>query len=95
MPGEPKAPAEREFVPLQDVLLAYDDERVQRAFAELESGLLRDGLVGTFEDKLRVQQQLEKAPTHPVSAWSCGRGGFGERAFVRAVPAIKVFGDGP
>ena len=87
------------FRPLADVLLPPEDPKAQAAFSEFESDLER--LTGSKEhyqggefvehnDKLLVEGDRT-----PVCAWKCGSGGFGERAFVRAVPAIKVFGSGP
>ena len=91
--------AKQPFRPLADVLLPPEDPKSQAAFSELESELERlKGAQAHYQggefvehgDKLRVENDRS-----PVCAWKCGSGGFGERAFVRAVPAIKVFGTGP
>jgi hypothetical protein len=87
------------FRPLAEVLLPPNDPRCQAAFSELASELERltgaqkqyhGGAFTDHSDRLGV-----KGDRSPVCAWKCGGGGFGERAFVRAVPAIKVFGEGP
>ena len=93
--ARPKQP----FRPLADVLLPPEDPKAQAAFSELEADLQRltgskkhyqGGEFVEQDAKLRVDNDRS-----PVCAWKCGKGGFGERAFVRAVPAIKVFGTGP
>ena len=98
MPSSEKRPRQP-FRPLADVLLPPEDPRSQAAFSELEAELQRlKGAQAHYQggefvehgDKLRVENDRS-----PVCAWKCGKGGFGERAFVRAVPAVKVFGTGP
>ena len=91
--------AKQPFRPLARVLLPPEDPRSQAAFSELEAELERLKSAqahyqgGEFVEH-DVQLHVENDRS-PVCAWKCGSGGFGERAFVRAVPAIKVFGTGP
>ena len=98
MPSSERRP-KQPFRPLTDVLLPPDDPKSQAAFSELEGELERlKGAQAHYQGGEFVElndELLVDGDRTPVCAWKCGSGGFGERAFVRAVPAIKVFGTGP
>ena len=80
------------FTPIEDMLLPSDHVLVVAEFAAFDQILRESGM-----DSALVPENLEahEMTRDPVLAWKCGKGGFGCRGFTNAVPAIKVFGEGP
>ena len=84
----------RPMIPLSKFLLPAHHPASIQAFDDLALELLEAGLTGTFRPP--PQETNDRANDRaPYCAWTCGSGGFGERAYTWAVPAIKVYGDGP
>jgi site-specific DNA-cytosine methylase len=80
------------FTPIEDMLLPADHELVVAEFAAFDRILRESGLSSALVSDPRDAQRSVR---DPVLAWKCGDGSFGCRGFTNAVPAIKVFGEGP
>ena len=85
------------FVPIEELLLPPDHPDV---VAEIEAFALL--LVDTAQSSganprfVEPDEELaQRLPRKPRVAWKCAAGGFGCLAYTHAVPAVKVYGDGP
>jgi hypothetical protein len=77
------------FVPLERFLVPADDPEAAKAFENFALVMLELGLEGEFAEHI---WRGDEAGRIPHCAWTCGTGGWGQRAYTNAVPAIKVFG---
>ena len=80
------------MLPLERFLLPVSSPAVKREIKDFAFVLAESGLRSSFRPPA-----LPAGLTHrqPHCAWTCGAGGFGQRAYTHVIPAIKVFGDGP
>jgi site-specific DNA-cytosine methylase len=79
------------FTPIEDMLLPADHPEVVAEFEEFEKVLEASGM----ESALVPPPDVFTDRRAPLVAWKCGRGSFGCLGYSRAVPAIKVSGEGP
>jgi len=88
-----KREALRPLIPLESFLLPVSHSSVEAEIADFATELALSGLHSSFRP--HVLPPPDSKLRLPHCAWTCGAGGFGQRAYVRSIPAIKVFGDGP
>lgn len=81
-----------DMLPLEDFLLPVTHPAVAQEIKDFTWELAESGLHSSFRDPMLPA--ADDIRRQPHCAWTCGNGGFGQRAYVRAVPAIKVFGEG-
>jgi len=81
-----------DMLPLGDFLLPVTHPAVAQEIKDFAFELEESGLRSGFRDPMLPP--VDDIRRQPHCAWVCGSGGFGQRAYVRAVPAIKVFGEG-
>ena len=86
MPALFPPPESRPMIPLEHFLLPADSVEVQEEFRAFDLKLLDSGLEASFRPKIWP----DDGKREPHCAWTCGRGGLGQRAYTRAVPALKV-----
>jgi len=86
MPALFPPPESRPMIPLEHFLLPADSVEVQEEFRAFDLKLLDSGLEASFRPKIWP----DDGQREPHCAWTCGRGGLGQRAYTRAVPALKV-----
>ena len=65
---------------------------VKREIEDFAFVLAESGLRSSFRPSVLP---TDRSGRQPHCAWTCSAGGFDQRAYVRSIPAIKVFGDGP
>jgi hypothetical protein len=80
------------FTPIEDMLLPADHVLVVAEFAAFDQILRESGMSSAL---VPANVDARRIARNPVLAWKCGDGGFGCRGFTNAVPAIKVYGEGP
>ena len=90
MPAMFPAPKSRPWIPLENFLLPAGSARAQAEFAAFDLALLESGLSAEFQPVIWPEGDMRD----PHCAWKCGDGGFGNRAYTRAIPAIKVYDSG-
>jgi hypothetical protein len=91
MPSNKPVP-EAPFVPLEDFLIPASHPKVVQEFKDFEKLMREMGLQGTFRPTPPDEPPNQRVPR---CSWTCGAGGFGERAFTRSIPALKAGGVGP
>ena len=90
MPALFPALPSKPMIPLDDFLFPADSAEARAEFKAFDLVLLESGLSASFRP---VIWPLDEG-VGPHCAWTCGDGKFGQRAYTRAVPAIKVFSSG-
>ena len=90
MPALFPAPKRWPWIPLENFLLPADSAEARAAFAAFDLALLESGLEAKFRPVIWPKDDMRD----PHCAWTCGTGGFGNRAYTRAIPAIKVYNSG-
>ena len=80
------------LLPLERFLLPVSSPAVKREIRDFAFVLAESGLRSSFRPSVLPTDRSDR---QPHCAWTCGAGGFGQRAYTRSIPAIKVFGDGP
>ena len=85
------------FVPIEELLLPPDHPAVVAEIAEFAQVLIDAGPDNNPRLVERNAKQELEWPRKPrvCIAWKCGSGGFGCQGFTHAVPAVKVYGEGP
>jgi site-specific DNA-cytosine methylase len=83
------------FVPIEELLLPPDHPAVVAEIAEFAQVLIDAGPDNNPRFVERNEEQERRYPRKPRVAWKCGTGSFGCQGFTHAVPAVKVFGEGP
>jgi hypothetical protein len=82
-------------VPIEELLLPPDHPAVVAEIAAFAQVLIDAGP----DNNPRFVERNEKLeldwPRKPRVAWKCGSGSFGCQGFTHAIPAVKVFGEGP
>ena len=90
MPALFPTPASKPWIPLEHFLMPAESAVVQAEFKAFDLVLLESGLQASFRPVVWPPDDGRE----PHCAWTCGEGKFGQRAYTRCVPAIKVFNSG-
>ena len=82
-------------MPIEELLLPPDHPAVVAEIAAFAQVLIDAGPNNNPSFVERDEEMELRWPRKPRVAWKCGSGGFGCQGFTHAVPAVKVYGEGP